>query len=232
MHSLIKISTPERAYKMLRRVCSNNKKQLSLLALYLLISFICFAQKNKKPLTTVDTLITEKNTTVLVTKDTTTKKHSPKIAATRSAIFPGLGQIYNRKYWKLPIVYGALGATGYIFFDNLKTYKEYRFAYSARFKAAQPPPANDSTDYFKLENIYKVIQPESIRAARNKFRQYVDYSVIFFIIFWGLNIVDATVDAHLQSFDVSPNLSLSIKPGHSEIAGTNGISLVLHIGKK
>ena len=204
----------------------------ALLLLFILGTQFSFAQKKTKPQTKVDTLITEANTTVSITKDTTSKKRSPKIAATRSAILPGLGQIYNRKYWKLPIVYGALGVTGYIFFDNLATYRKYRFAYSARYKAAQPLPARDSADYFKLDNIYKVIQPESIRAARNKFRQYVDYSVIFFIIFWGLNVVDATVDAHLSSFDVSPNLSLNIKPGHSEMAGTNGISLVLHIGKK
>lgn len=207
------------------------------LLLLILFGQFSFAQKSLNPLTPVDTtpvttkIITDKKI-IATTKDTTSKKHSPKIAATRSAIFAGLGQIYNKKYWKLPIIYGALGVTSYIFIDNLKTYKEYRFAYAARYKAAQPLPQRDSTDYFKLENIYKIIQPESIRAARNKFRQYVDYSVIFFIIFWGLNVVDATVDAHLQSFDVSPNLSLSIKPGHSQLAGTNGISLVLNIGKR
>jgi hypothetical protein len=211
-----------------------------MLIIILLTSIVSFAQKVIQPLNPADTtpvitkVITTNKTDSILKKqtDSVVKKHSPKIAATRSAIFPGLGQIYNKKYWKLPIVYGALGVTTYIFVDNIKTYKEYRFAYNARYKAALPAPGNDSTDYFKLDNIYKVIQPESIKAARNKFRQYVDYSVIFFIIFWGLNVVDATVDAHLKSFDVSPNLSLSINPGHSQIAGTNGVSLVLHIGKK
>ena len=162
--------------------------------------------------------------------DSVLLKHSPKLAAKRSALIPGWGQIYNKKYWKLPIVYGALGVTSYIFFDNIKTYREYRFAYNARYKAALPIP--DSTDYKTLDNLYKVIQPESIRAARNKFRQYVDYSVLFFILFWGLNVVDATVDAHLKAFDVSPNLSISIDPGRSQMAGTNGVSVVLHIGKR
>ncbi|HEY6062271.1 MAG TPA: DUF5683 domain-containing protein [Chitinophagaceae bacterium] len=161
--------------------------------------------------------------------DSATKAHPPRAAALRSAIIPGWGQVYNKKYWKVPIVYAALGITGFIFLDNIKTYREYRFAYAARYKAEQPPPARDSTDYFKLKDIYKLISPESIRAARNRFRQYVDYSALFFIIFWGLNVVDATVDAHLKSFDVSPDLSLQIIPGHSEMAGTNGISLVLHI---
>jgi Family of unknown function (DUF5683) len=221
---------------------SNNchKKKAPLLLLLLLSCAFSFAQKNIKNLTPIDTTpVTTKisaekkiDATKEIKKDTAAKKHSPKIAATRSAIFPGLGQIYNKKYWKLPIVYGAMGVSTYIFLDNIKTYREYRFAYNARYKASLPAPRTDSTDYYKLDNIYKIIQPESIRAARNKFRQYVDYSVLFFILMWGLNVVDATVDAHLQSFDVSPNLSLSIEPGRSQMAGTNGISLVLHIGKK
>ena len=210
----------------------------AILLFLILCSQFSFAQKVIQPLNPADTtpvitrIITANKIDSTPNKkiDSIVKKHSPKIAATRSAIFPGLGQIYNKKYWKLPIVYGALGVTTYIFVDNIKTYKEYRFAYNARYKAGLPTP--DSTDYFKLDNIYKIIQPESIRAARNKFRQYVDYSVIFFIIFWGLNVVDATVDAHLKSFDVSPDLSLQIKPGRSEMAGTNGISIVLNIGKK
>jgi Family of unknown function (DUF5683) len=225
---------------MLRILCSLYKEQITMLTIVLLTSIVSFAQKVIQPLNPTDTtpvitkVITSSKIDSIPKKqtDSVVKKHSPKIAATRSAIFPGLGQIYNKKYWKLPIVYGALGVTTYIFVDNIKTYKEYRFAYNARYKAALPAPGNDSTDYFKLDNIYKVIQPESIKAARNKFRQYVDYSVIFFIIFWGLNVVDATVDAHLKSFDVNPNLSLSINPGHSQMAGTNGVSLVLHIGKK
>ena len=158
--------------------------------------------------------------------------YDPRKAALRSAILPGWGQIYNKKYWKLPIVYGALGVTGYIFFDNINTYKEYRHAYTARYKAALPPPNNDSTDYYGLKEIYKIIEPGSIRAARDEFRRYIDYSVLFFLLFWGLNVVDAAVDAHLKSFDVSPDLSFQFKPGYSEMANTTGISLVLHIGKK
>jgi Family of unknown function (DUF5683) len=169
-----------------------------------------------------------------IRKDSVKKRiYSPRSAAIRSAILPGLGQIYNRKYWKLALVYGALGATGYIFFDNLKTYKESRFAYAARYKAslsAVPPLVPDSTDYFKLSPEYQTLYTlESIKANRNQFRRYIDYSVLVFVLFWGLNVVDATVDAHLKSFDVSPDLSLKFKAGHSEMAGTNGVSLVFTI---
>lgn len=165
--------------------------------------------------------------------DTTEKKkiNHPKIAATRSAILPGLGQIYNKKYWKLPFVYGALGTTGVVFVYNLKTYKELKFAYAAKYKASLPVGQRDSTDYRKLKPEYLALSQESLRFNRDQFRRNVDYSVLFFIIFWGLNVVDAAVDAHLKSFDVSPDLSLQFVPGKSEMAGTNGLSLVLHIGK-
>jgi Family of unknown function (DUF5683) len=159
--------------------------------------------------------------------------HSPRKAAIRSAILPGLGQIYNKKYWKLPIVYGALGVTGYIFVDNVKTYKEYRHAYGVRFRYGQPTATSaDTADYNALLPLYRIVGVEALRTSRDRFRQYIDYSVLFFVLFWGLNVVDATVDAHLKGFDVSPDLSIYIKPGRSEMAGTNGLSLVMPLGQK
>ena len=157
------------------------------------------------------------------------KIYDPKVAARRSAIIPGWGQAYNKKYWKIPIIYAGLGVTGYIFVNNIKIYKEYKFAYSARIKAE--PPTLDSTDYHQLDDIYKVLSPNSIRSARDEFRRYVDYSALIFILLWGLNVVDAAVDAHLKNFDVSPDLSLQFKAGYSDMARTNGVSLVLKIGK-
>ena len=171
--------------------------------------------------------------------DTVMNTHSPQKAALRSAILPGWGQIYNHKYWKLPLVYGALGTTAFIFRYNVKMYKELKFAYAARYKAAlpafdsanpQPGPYQDSTDYFKLKTIYqKAVNVNAIRQNRDEVRRNVDYSVLVFIIFWGLNVVDASVDAHLKSFDVSPDLSLRFKAGYSDIARTNGVSLILQI---
>jgi Family of unknown function (DUF5683) len=199
-----------------------------------MLSGISFAQK-KEILVSADSSNT---VTAVIDSSASGKKtkkvnvYSPRKAAIRSAILPGWGQIYNKKYWKLPIVYGAIGITGYIFVDNIKTYREYRSAYTIRYKASLPPPDTDSTGYAGLKEIYKKISPESIRAARDQFRQYIDYSVLFFLLFWGLNVVDASVDAHLKSFDVSPDLTFNIKPCYSEMAGTTGLSLVLNIGKK
>jgi len=193
---------------------------------YLLISLFflsnAYSQNPTKNTDAGKDSLTTKNSKV----DTVKKKiYDPKVAARRSAIIPGWGQAYNKKYWKIPIIYAGLGITGYIFVNNIKIYKEYKFAYSARVKAG--PPDYDSTDYHQLDNIYKTLSPNSIRSARDEFRRYVDYSALIFIVLWGLNVVDATVDAHLKNFDVSPDLSLQIRPGYSDMARTNGVSLVL-----
>jgi hypothetical protein len=161
--------------------------------------------------------------------DSVLKHHSPRKAAIRSAILPGLGQIYNKKYWKLPIVYGALGLSGTVFIYNLKNYRDLRFAYKAKIEAiptgANPSP--DSTNYFKIDPLLVNIDVNSLRSYRDEFRKNIDYSALLFLVLWGLNVVDATVDAHLKAFDISPDLSLKFRFGHSEMAGTTGLSLVM-----
>jgi len=205
-------------------------KNLFLVITLMLTSFMVNAQ-NKEKLVAVDS-----SKTTTVKNDTSgkakVKVYDPRVAAIRSAILPGLGQMYNKKYWKLPIVYGALGVTAGIFFYNLSYYKYTRFAYQAKYKASQPgATAADSADFFKIKPPLERYSLETLRYYRDSFRRDIDYSALFFIVFWGLNVVDATVDAHLKAFDVSPDLSLKIKPGHSQMAGTNGLSLVLNIGK-
>lgn len=169
--------------------------------------------------------------------DSVVRHHSPRKAAIRSAIIPGWGQIYNKKYWKLPLVYGALGTTAGVFLWNVQNYRDTRFAFQAKYKAALPPrdlsrpnqlgPFRDSTDYFKIRPELLPYSQSDLRRARDGYRRSVDYSVLFFILFWGLNVMDATVDGHLKAFDVSPDLSLKFKAGYSEMARTNGIGLVL-----
>lgn len=161
--------------------------------------------------------------------DSALKAHSPRKAAIRSAILPGWGQVYNKKYWKLPIVYGALGTSGGIFFYNLKNYKDTRFAYRVKYNMQYNH--TDSALYSLIRANLRPLDIESLKYYRNSYRRDIDYSVLFFLILWGLNVVDATVDAHLKSFDVSPDLSFRIKPGYSETARTSGLSLVVKIGK-
>ncbi|HOZ79622.1 MAG TPA: DUF5683 domain-containing protein [Ferruginibacter sp.] len=167
--------------------------------------------------------------TIRPAKDASSKKtvplFEPRKATIRSAIAPGWGQIYNKKYWKLPLVWGALGTTAGIYFYNVKYYRSLKQAYIYRSD-------NDPTNDILVDQEYRNLSAESIRSYRNSFRQSVDYSVLFFILFWGLNVVDATVDAHLKAFDVSDDLSLQLKPGYSQMSNTSGISLVLNIGKR
>lgn len=204
-------------------------------------SFTCFLilfsvaslhAQEKEPvvISTKDSVPIIKNTVVSGNRyDSAIKAHSPKKAALRSAILPGLGQIYNKKYWKLPIVYGALGTCTGIFFYNLGNYKDTRFAY--RVKYNMRVNGTDSALFLQIKSKLKPLDEESLRYYRNQFRRDIDYSVLFFILLWGLNVVDATVDAHLKSFDVSPDLSLQFKPGYSELARTNGLSIVMKIGR-
>jgi hypothetical protein len=178
----------------------------------------------------LDTIVKNADTVIRNEKkvDSVLKKHSPRKAAIRSAIVPGWGQAYNKKYWKIPLVYGALGTTGYVFFYNLTTYRDLRLAYKGKYFASLPVNnGRDSTFYNMMDPRYRVYEASALRYERDEFRRNLDYSVLFFLVFWGLNVVDATVDAHLKSFDVSPDLSFRIKAGYSEIAKTNGLSLVL-----
>lgn len=193
----------------------------------LTVTLYCFSQqpdtsKKKEP----DPVMQKK---VVNKYDSATLAHSPRKAAIRSAILPGWGQIYNKKYWKLPIVYGALGTCTGIFIYNLNNYNDFRFAYRVKYNMRV-----NHTDTALFPSIKRNLQPlseESLRFQRNLFRRDIDYSALVFILLWGLNIVDASVDAHLKSFDVSPDLSLQFKPGYSEMARTSGLSLVLRIGK-
>lgn len=182
-----------------------------------------------KPKTVIKPIITKKETVVV--KDTTAKpKHDPRIATRRSLIFPGLGQIYNREYWKLPLVYGALSIPTITYFYNDNFYKESKFAYEARYKAAQTgATAADSTDYYKLDPKYQRADVAAIQSVRNASRRDRDYSILWFFIVWGVNIADATVFAHLKNFDVSNDLSMHIQPTFNPTTLGPGVSVIVSI---
>lgn len=153
------------------------------------------------------------------------KKVNVRRATLRSAIIPGWGQAYNKKYWKIPIVYGALGVSAGIFAFNLKTYKELRLAVIYRRDAI---PGNDTL----IKPELRPLSTESLIYYRNAYRQNIDYSVLAFLALWGLNVVDATVDAHLRTFDVSPDLTMKIKPQYRFETSTAGISLVFQLKRR
>ncbi|HEY5367515.1 MAG TPA: DUF5683 domain-containing protein [Hanamia sp.] len=153
--------------------------------------------------------------------DSVINKYNPKAATIRSAIFPGWGQFYNKKYWKIPIVWGALGITAGVFVGNLNTYKECKQAVIYRSEG------KDSLISPKLQPL----STSSLTYYRNYYRQNIDYSVLVFFLFWGLNIVDATVDAHLKTFDISPDLSMKIRPNLNYL-NSPGVSVVFSFREK
>jgi len=129
------------------------------------------------------------------------QRHSPGKAAWRAAALPGWGQIYNRKYWKLPLVYGGLGGLGYWVYFNADQHRFYRQAFLA--KTDEDPATADPLPAFS---------EASVLQTKEYYRRQLDASVLLTTAFYGLQIVDAVVDAHLFHFDVSPDLSLQWSP--------------------
>ncbi len=163
-------------------------------------------------------------------KDTSNsiKKHDPKIATRRSALIPGWGQAYNKEYWKIPLVYGALSIPVFTFVYNNNYYKKTKFAYEARYKAQLPANlGRDSTDYFKIDPEIAGLSLGSLQTYRNAFRRDRDYSVFWFLVLWGVNVIDATVFGHLKSFDVSDDLSLNVQPSYNPVTKSPNVGLTL-----
>lgn len=134
-------------------------------------------------------------------------------AAIMSAVFPGLGQIYNKKYWKAPIVYGALAGFGYLLISN-QTQLDY-YGTNLHNETDGDPNTINETKY-NSDQLY-LLKTES-RSGR-------DVGIIGCLITYLVNIVDANVDAHLKTFDVSDNLSMRIKPYSNFSTSMTGVTM-------
>jgi len=153
-------------------------------------------------------------------KDTIQKKkpetiHSPRKATIYSAVLPGLGQIYNRKYWKVPLVYGGFAALGYFINFNNAEYVKFRQAYS---DIIDDDP--NTISYTRLNVNPGFLEPdkigqftESLRGAKDYWRRNRDLVVIGTAVFYAVNIIDASVDAHFFNFDISDDLTINWVPG-------------------
>ena len=124
---------------------------------------------------------------------------SPSKAAFYSAIFPGMGQIYNKKYWKAPIVWGALAVPTYYYQINNSDYKRYRRAYKLRKNGLQ--------DEFTLDDGSTSVSLETLETAQKQLRENRDMSLLTGVIIYILQIVEASVNAHLLQFNTDDNLS-------------------------
>ncbi len=127
--------------------------------------------------------------------------HSPK-KATYLSLVPGLGQIYNKKYWKLPIVYAGFAATGYFAFWNRGEYLKFNDAYVC---ILNDPDNCDNELALKYDS-------DQLKSARDYYRRNMELSFILMGAWYILQILDATVDAHLYYWEVNENLSLKAEP--------------------
>lgn len=148
-------------------------------------------------------------------------KPDPNKAVLYSAIFPGLGQIYNRKYWKLPIIYGGFIGFYYAISWNGRYYNDYTKAYKAIMSDTPRSPENiaiwgafvgSSVVPEELSEAQLNSLKTRFRNKRDSYRRYRDLSIIGAVALYGLCMIDAYVDAHLFDFDISPDLSMRVEP--------------------
>lgn len=146
---------------------------------------------------------------------------SPARAAFYSAVLPGLGQAYNGKYWKIPIVYTALGVGVYFYLNNDKEYDRYRAAYKSRL-------AGEMDDEFISEEGEELISTEGLIDAQKFYQRNKEISLLVIVGMYALNIIDANVDAHLQQFNVSEDLSLKPAFNYDQFSGQTGYGVNLN----
>ena len=145
-------------------------------------------------------------------KDT---EHSPRKATLYSAVLPGLGQVYNKKYWKVPLVYGGFLGFGIAIDWNNDRYIMYK---QAHYDITDNDPKTNSfldlpNGSFNLNNPSDVREfANKIKVAKDGHRRYRDMNIIFTVAFYALNIIDASVDAHFFNFDISDDLSMVWTP--------------------
>ena len=179
-------------------------------SIILLLFFGLFFSQEIKPF---DTIKTEKQVVEEIEKAnvSTIQKYNPTKAGLYSAVFPGLGQYYNKKYWKIPIVWGAVGTGVGIIVYNDKQYRRYRTAFLAELNGQ--PHEFDDLPYVDA----KVLGNTQDRAKRQR-----DYAIAITGVLYILNIVDAVVDAHLYDQKKDPDLAIKPTIIYDDLGVVNG----------
>jgi len=157
---------------------------------------------------------------------------TPGKAALYSAILPGLGQVYNKSYWKVPLIYAAAAGLGYSIAFNHSNYLKFRQAVVVRRDTISTNNVDEYTP--RLVNFTNVQAINSLSRARDANRRRRDYSILYSILAYGLNITEAYVHAHLKGFDVGDDLSLQVSPTFLQVAQNNyspAFSLTINLKK-
>ncbi len=147
--------------------------------------------------------------TIAKTDSPKVKKHKfepiPKKAGLLSAIVPGSGQIYNRQYWKAPLVFAAAGTAVYLFSYNYDKYITYRKAYFGRLTNGGYSTADETEDI-------KRYTTDNLKTLQDEYRKYLDMTVLFSAVGYAAQVIDAIASAHLRNFDMSRDISMRFKP--------------------
>ncbi|MET3025300.1 DUF5683 domain-containing protein [Flavobacterium sp. UW10123] len=141
----------------------------------------------------------------------------PAKAAFYSAVLPGLGQVYNKKYWKVPLVYGAIGTSTYFYIDNQKKYNLYRDEYKNRLEGKK----SDSEFLARLTE-------SQLTSAQKEYQRYRDLSALFIVGLYVLNIIDANIDAALSQFNVDERLAFKPAVIKNDITFKNDFGFALN----
>ncbi|RYF62151.1 MAG: hypothetical protein EOO39_30830 [Cytophagaceae bacterium] len=160
------------------------------------------------------------------------KKIIPKRAALLSLALPGLGQIYNGQKWKVPFIYAGFGTFGYLIVDFTTKYKAYLAGYTEAYSTTVA--AGEDPNRVKVATVFGNQRSLNyLKASVDYWRRWRDYNIIFTALFWGLNVVDANVTAHLKTFDLSDSLTLKYEPTilPSLSGPVPGIRLTMHFKK-
>jgi hypothetical protein len=184
-------------------------------AFFILLMGLCLSATAQRDSVRV---VEPKSDTVLITSYA--NRYDPRKAILYAAILPGLGQVYNKKYWKLPLVYGGIGATAYainFYQEGYRTYRKELF-YNLDNDLGADTHINPNTGYTTGQ----------LRTIVDRYRRERDFMIIIMMGVYILQMVDAHVDSHLKEFDLNPNLQVRIEPTFSNELLTGrmgGISL-------
>lgn len=191
------------------------RNYLSLLSTLLLFINFSFSQEEQDsiPKTEIDSVQADLADKGVVIKDSVSFKKAkkefnplaPSKAAFYSAVLPGMGQIYNKRYWKAPIVWGAIGGSVYMYIYNNDQYQRFRTAFIRR-------QAGFTDDEFNGEGTLPLFDVERLEYQQERFQSDRDLWLVAAIALYALNIVDANVDAHLKQFNIDDDLSIDFEP--------------------
>ncbi|WP_348772864.1 DUF5683 domain-containing protein [Aquimarina sp. MMG016] len=187
---------------------------------YIILFFTCLITQNIFSQEDEELKITTEEVVVKKKKEKKSRPYEPLAparAAFYSAILPGLGQAYSGKYWKIPIVYAALGTGIYFYIDNNNNYNRFRDAYKLRLAGL---PINDA----QIENFSN----DRLIDLQRRFRREQELSLLVTVGLYVLNIVDANVTAHLQQYNVSEDLSLKPKVNFNNLDAKPSFGLSLN----